>query len=210
MRVPSFLAAGALLCAGGAACGQAVTVQQPSVGVFSVDTVVSVPDRGGAFLGGVRSAGWESSSAGFGPFRSSAFSRFASGSSAEARVFIHDFEAMDAELLNRPAAASSAPAGRSAGPAEDAWLFAERRRPVAPSAAPTAARAASALVERQEPIDSGLGPPQTGDPSRLAAFYLGRGRDAETLGKTGAAALCYRMAVKYGSRDAEGRLAALK
>ena len=35
---------------------QRVTVQQPVIQVFSVDTVVSVPDRGTAFLGGVSTA----------------------------------------------------------------------------------------------------------------------------------------------------------
>jgi hypothetical protein len=162
------------------------------------------------FLGGVRSAGWESSSAGFGPLRSSAFSRFATASSTEARVFIHDFDAMDEELLNRSVSQSSATAGRLGAHAEDAWLFAERRRVVAPRAAPVAGGETIARSERQQPVEAGLGPPPTGDPSRLAEFYLSRGRAAESFGKTGAAALCYRMAVKYGCRDAEERLAALK
>lgn len=192
------------------ASGQAVTVQQPSVGVFSVDTVVSVPDRGGMFLGGVGSAGWESSSAGFGPLRSSAFSRFNTGSSADARVFIHDLEAMDEDLLSRPAARSTSNGHRSSAAAEDAWLFGERHRTVAPQT-PTAT--ASQPITRPSPsrqVESTRGPPQSGDPSRLAEFYLSRGRDAETLGKTGAAALCYKMAAKYGSRDAEERLLALR
>ena len=203
----------AILCAGlvcmPSAMGQGVTVQQPAVGVFSVDTVVSVPDRGAAFLGGVRSAGGSWSSAGFGPFRSSAFGGFSSGSSADARVFIHDFEAMDEELLGRPVSQPAATARRSYAHAEDDWLFSQRHRPVVRPGAAAGGGWPNTSPPTPERVASSQGPPQTSDPSRLAEFYLSRGRDAEALGKTGAAALCYKMAVKYGSRGAEGRLAVL-
>ena len=77
---------------------QNLTVQQPVVGVFGVDTVVSVPDRGGAFLGGLNTGASGRNTAG--PFRSGTSTGFSrSGSRVEASVYIHDFEAMDQALL---------------------------------------------------------------------------------------------------------------
>ena len=75
-----------------------VVVQQPVVDLFSVDTVVSVPDRGSATLGGVRQNASGRSTAG--PFRSgTAWGQASAASSASTHVWIHDFEAMDATLL---------------------------------------------------------------------------------------------------------------
>jgi hypothetical protein len=186
------------------AFAQDVTVQQPIVGVFSVDTVVSVPDRGRLLLGGVSSAGSQRSSYGFGPFRQSSFSRFSTSSRLESGVSILDFEAMDQALLNEsPTRATTAP---SVPATEDAWLFQERRPPVA---APMTAAAAAATRDVGRAVGTAHGPPVNGAAAQLAAFYLERGRSAESKGKSGAAAICYRMAVKYGSRDAAVRLTAL-
>ena len=81
-----------------AATARAQAVQQPVVDVFSVDTVVSVPDRGSMFIGGVRSQAQGRSTAG--PLRSgTAWGQASAASSATTRVWIHDFEAMDAALL---------------------------------------------------------------------------------------------------------------
>jgi hypothetical protein len=78
-----------------------VAVQQPVLGQFSADTVMSVPDQGRMFLGGVSSA--RSSQRIYGPLPSgSASGRSLSGSSLDMGVFIHDFEAMDAVLLAQP------------------------------------------------------------------------------------------------------------
>lgn len=188
----------------GRALAQAVTVQQPAVGVFSVDTVVSVPDRGRMFLGGVSSAGSQRLSYGFGPLRQSSSSHFASSGSADVGVYVFDFEAMDQALLNQsPARATAA---TSVPHSEDDWLYQERRHPVAAQSG-GASTATARNVARAGP--SAHGPPETGDATQLAAFYLERGRSAESKGKSGAAAICYRMAVKYGSRDAADRLTAL-
>ena len=97
------------------AAAHAQVVQLPSVDVFSVDTVVSVPDRGSMFLGGVRSHAGGKATAG--PLRSgTAWGQASSASSASAHVWIHDFEAMDAELLaqGRPTASSSGPLSATA------------------------------------------------------------------------------------------------
>jgi hypothetical protein len=76
-------------------------IQQPVVQQFSTDTVVSVPDRGGAYLGGLGSAG--AARREYGPLPwGTAGGRFTSDSSLDVSVYIHDFEAMDAALLAEP------------------------------------------------------------------------------------------------------------
>ncbi|MBI5758315.1 MAG: hypothetical protein HZA46_07345 [Planctomycetales bacterium] len=80
-----------------------VSVQLPRQSVFSVGTTVSVPDRGGVFLGGVSRVASSRSSNGIGPLRSGSsvgFERSFSGASAH--VFIHDLDEMDRMLLNAP------------------------------------------------------------------------------------------------------------
>ena len=89
-----------------------VAVQQPVIDVFSVDTVVSVPDRGAATLGGVRQSGSGRSTAG--PFRSgTAWGQASAASSASTHVWIHDFEAMDAALLAEGSPDTTAPVTRA-------------------------------------------------------------------------------------------------
>jgi len=78
---------------------QRVSVQQPVVNRFSVDTAISVPDRGSAFLGGVASAREGRTSYGPMPFSSSPIGRSIGTSYAETHVWIHDFETMDRMLL---------------------------------------------------------------------------------------------------------------
>jgi hypothetical protein len=78
---------------------QALNVQQPVVGTTSVQTTVSVPDRGSVFLGGVSSAasGRQSN----GPLRTGTSRGYAmSASSMRASVFIMDLHAMDEAILN--------------------------------------------------------------------------------------------------------------
>jgi hypothetical protein len=82
---------------------QSITVQQPVVQTFSVDTVVTVPDRGSALLGSMSGAGDFRSRSGFSPFGSSV-GGYRNHSSANATVYIHDFAAMDEALLAQPVA----------------------------------------------------------------------------------------------------------
>src|SRR5262245_3596864 len=77
---------------------QQITVQQPRQQVFQAGTVVSVPDRGSAFLGGVRSASSGRNSA-FGIPGNVGIGRSSSAASTTVHVTIHDFEAMDKALL---------------------------------------------------------------------------------------------------------------
>lgn len=110
-------------------------VQQPVVGLHSVSTTVSVPDRGGVYLGGVGSAAYGRSTAG--PFRSGygfGMQRAHSGMSVHARI--HDLSEMDRALLGRPTA--EPPLGNPN--AEHAWRQLSRQ-PAARSAAVAAGNA---------------------------------------------------------------------
>ncbi|WP_437223972.1 hypothetical protein SH661x_003432 [Planctomicrobium sp. SH661] len=99
LKALQILAFGAVLGAQSAwAQSGAVTVQQPVVSGFGVQTAVSVPDRGGVLLGGVSSAGEFASRSGFFP-TATRFGAGASASSMEARVWIHDAAEMDHALL---------------------------------------------------------------------------------------------------------------
>ena len=73
---------------------QAVRIQQPIVQQFSVGTTLTVPDRGSALLGGIRSGATHSRQSG--PFRSgSRYGHSFQSSTSSVGVYIHDFEAMD-------------------------------------------------------------------------------------------------------------------
>ncbi|MFN0196915.1 MAG: hypothetical protein ACKVT0_09215 [Planctomycetaceae bacterium] len=82
----------------GVVSGQEVAIQQPVVSNFSVNTTVSVPDRGGIYLGGVGQAGNSRKSFGFSRPGTST-GTFTQGSSASAHVWIHDLDAMDQAAL---------------------------------------------------------------------------------------------------------------
>src|SRR5262245_28550000 len=68
------------------------TVQLPTFSVFTVQTTVSVPDSGGALLGGINRGASGSASRGFGPLRNRALgsSRVASGVSVSATILDQD------------------------------------------------------------------------------------------------------------------------
>jgi hypothetical protein len=105
------------ILAGREVCAQAITVQQPVVQQFGVQTVVSVPDRGAALLGSVSSAAEFRRRDGFGPL-STSIGRQIAHSSLSVHVMIHDFAAMDAALLS----AADAIENRSRRPAHEAPL----------------------------------------------------------------------------------------
>lgn len=126
----------ALLAVCRSAASQGV-LQQPAVETFGVDTSVSVPDRGSAFLGGVSRS--RSGSSTYGPThwnRAYGFEhRF---SSVDVSVFLHDFEAMDEALLAAPTseqppggrdtARITEPQARPSTRAQAAWRAMQSRR----------------------------------------------------------------------------------
>ena len=120
----------AVLCTAPARA-QNITVQQPEVSVFSVDTVVSVPDRGSAFLGGVGSARSARNSSGI--FRNgSSLGGDRSHAGMSVGVYIHDFAAMDEALLNSAPRRNARPATKTELRAQSAFRHlqsaAERHR----------------------------------------------------------------------------------
>ncbi len=155
----------------GSLCGQDITVQQPIVGVTSVDTSVAVPDRGRVFLGGVSSA--QSSRARYGFYQpGSSIGQSRSSNSMSVGVTIIDLRAMDEAILN------SVP---------------DRPQSTSPVARHAAAIECSSANRSQEPareIES------TAD---RAAKFERLARKAEAEKRPGVAKLHWQMAAKYGS-----------
>ena len=82
------------------AAAQSLLVQAPVFSQFSVQTSVSVPDRGGVLLGGVGRAADGTRSFGFTPNGSSR-GRSVSNTSASSHVYIIDFNELDPFLRDR-------------------------------------------------------------------------------------------------------------
>ncbi|HEX7447680.1 MAG TPA: hypothetical protein VF306_09050 [Pirellulales bacterium] len=104
MRVRGILLAWVIgvFSADGASAQAPSVVQLPSFSFFTVDTTVSVPDRGTASLGGIGRS--STGSTAFGPALgppNRAFGRSLSSSSVSVRASIHDFEALDRATLER-------------------------------------------------------------------------------------------------------------
>lgn len=187
-----------------------VTVQQPVVDRFSVGTTVSVPDRGRAYLGGVKSAGDSRAQYGFGPLRGSNVGQFRSASSSSVSVYIHDFDEMDRQLLSQ---------GRSGGaplPAVNGYrdLMARNQRRGTSVGAPGGATAslrelgrAPPLTYAGEAVDDVPEAPSLPPGQAERSFQLAQ--QAEHRGAVAVAKLHYRMASRHGHPDADERLAAL-
>lgn len=182
------------------AFGQAVTVQQPTFESFSVGTTVSVPDRGTIGLGGVgRAAGSRSR---FG------YARGASASSTSASVFIHDFEAMDAAVLNAADGAAPRPAFTKSRYSDATSYGMSRRYAIL---AKGEHRSSDGLEPRDTVVRAET-PLATARPSAADNVdrLFGLGVAAERRGDLGVAAIHFRVAAKRGSTEAARRLDALK
>ncbi len=159
-----------------------VAVQQPVFEATSVNTTVSVPDRGRIHLGSIGQA--RESRTTFGPLRSGTnigLDRQHTGVSVG--VYVHDFEAMDQYLLNQGTTSSPAGSSHLSGNAGHAWNQLQARHSGLPSTAQIA--------------------PQ---PAAKSEKYWRLGQQAEREGKRSVAKLYYRIAGKYGSEAAKTRL----
>ncbi|MBM83522.1 MAG: hypothetical protein CMJ78_23430 [Planctomycetaceae bacterium] len=174
------------------ASGQ-VAVQLPVQGRFSVNTSVSVPDRGTAHLGSIGRAGESRSS--FGPFyRGSSIGLFRDHSGVSTSVFIQDLREMDRMILEGNTPASQKLTGRGMQAytrfmARDRALKA-RRAMLAKSKSPSTTKPAAPKE------DKGL-------------KFLQLGRRAIQRGKATVARMHFKMALKYGSPAAATELAKL-
>lgn len=186
----------------------ATTVQLPTFSQFTITTTVSVPDRGGAFLGGLNSGASNSSRLGNGPLqtRSLSSTRAATGVSVSATVIDHeeidrailaeaaskqapmDSTAMKAAAISKAVAVESRPTSRSTPYSSDTLpgsVAAIRQR-----------NASAADLEVAE-----------------VAGYLAKARQAEAENKPGVAKIFYQMVARRDQgemkRVADGRLAVL-
>lgn len=178
-----------IYCAASLAQAEAqVTVQQPVFEVFGTTTTVSVPDRGSAHLGSISRGAASRKS--FGPFRSGTNTGVDhSHSTSSVSVYIHDFAAMDAYLLNQGG-------------------------PSAPSVSGRSGHAYRQLSRPRSQMRASL-PPDPADVRRAAApvnkadKYLKLGEAAEKRNSLSVARLHYKVAAKYGSQAAAARLRSL-
>ncbi len=168
-----------LLCGLTNAYGQNVTVQQPVFRNFSVNTTVSVPDRGSSHIGSISRAISGNKNVGF--YRpGSAFGSIREHAGARSHVYIHDFAAMDKYLLNQGPPIPS----QSSSPYS---YLANRGR----GATTLGGKTVSTANLR----------------SAKMAHSLKLGQRAEKKGKISLAKLHYRAAAKHGSTLAQTRLA---
>jgi len=193
----------------------ATTVQLPTFSVFTVQTTISVPDGGGAYLGGLKSGASNSSRLGVGPFQHRAMSgtRAASGVSVSATVIDHD--EIDRALL--------AEAATKRGPADSANAKAAS---LSKTVSRTDARVADARVAGGGSADHG----SFALPGSVAAIreqnaaaadlqtaelagYLAKARQAEADNKPGVAKVFYQMVARRDNgtmkKEATERLAYL-
>lgn len=188
----------------------AQTVQLPTFSFTTVNTTVSVPDGGAAFLGGTNSASSGRSEFGLPGLalpglqnRSIGQDRGASNMWVTAKI--HDFDAMDQALLNSASSitATSAPRQLPGTFLNDPAAFAARsiqRQPInlagnwkadaagkPPVSDPTVEQAdrAARKVARVEEADD----------------YFARGQQAEADGKPSVAKIYYQMAARRASGD---------
>jgi hypothetical protein len=187
---------------------ESTTVQLPTFSSFSTNATVSAPDRGSAYLGGVKRAA--SGRNEFGtpllPFGNRSFGTERSVSGARVSVFIHDFEAMDRYLLNRPTpsrglrvplAGPLAAYPKASPPARE---IRQRR----PDAATGSARLAGMSVAelRAERLR------EQRNRHEEALQWIERGRGAEAAGKANVARVYYQMAARGATGELQLQVAA--
>jgi hypothetical protein len=193
----------------------ATTVQLPTFSFFSINTTVTVPDRGSVYLGGVNRAAEGRNEFGtpllpFRPLRNVGIGREMSASGMWVTATIHDFDAMDRYLLSAPTQSTASrlpPLGRSQVAAlghallpRDPGYGASWRLslPSTAGSGPTTTVAqARAQRERQ----------QVSRAEEAVDFYE-RGQQAEAAGKTGVAKIYYQMAARRASGDLREQVAA--
>ncbi len=215
MRTIIRLAAAGALGICGAALGQqpgpqpaqplpATTVQLPTFSYFTVNTTVSVPDRGGAYLGGINRARDSSTTRGFGPLanRGIGSDRMASGVSVHATIIDH--EELDRAVLAE-AAARRIPADPAVAKAEAISLHVGREHIAATSGRGDAVESVAAIKARNAAAAE--------ERVSEAAAYFAKAQAAEAEGKSAVARILYQMVTRRDTgslkQRAEQRLAAI-
>lgn len=187
-RRPTFIALllGGWLVAGVSTAQAQTAVQLPTFNIFTVNTTVSVPDRGGALLGGVNRSSEGRSEFGVGPvpmpFRNQGIGSSKSATNMSVTATIHDLREMDQEILSRSNYVMRDPA--EALPMRQ---LAGAREAVGPPSSIAAIQQQKSLEKFAEQQDA------------LASFE--KGLKAEETGKHSIAKIHYQMALKRATGD---------
>ena len=201
------LAASILGARRASAQGQAQSeIVLPTFNLFTVNTTVSVPDRGGMLIGGSGSASTTRTE--FGPGFGRGLASRSSGSDAVARVWIHDFQEMEESLAKGLAHDDTPPPTGFAGRIHQYASSREKdEKPNDEAARRNSSPAFADSAKKDSP---------KADLSKVdhAADLLKRGHDAEARGKINVASLYYKSVVSLGStpsaRSAQERLNSLE
>jgi hypothetical protein len=188
------------------ACSQ--TLQLPTFSFTTVNTTVSVPDQGSAFLGGIDRAASGGNQFGvpglaFPGLQNRSFGQNMSSSGMRVSATIHDFDAMDQALLNTPTDLASSYSSGMRGmsdvplkwvapaPQLDAVNLAGNWRLQPPVAAPV-----SMVVAEEADREARRA-------ARLseADNYFARGQQAESDGKPNVAKIFYQMAARRATGE---------
>ena len=182
------------------------TVQLPTFSFFTVQTTVSVPDRGGAYLGGINRGRDSSIARGFGPLQNRAIGgdRLASGASVHARII--DFEEIDRMLL----AAAARRSGTPIDPADaKAAALTKHISAVAAGGAATTPAPLPGSVAAIKAENVAAAEQRSAEVAELFA----KAEQAEAEGKPASAKIFYQMVVRRDAgqwkQQAQSRLAAL-
>ena len=200
MRFATLLAIGGIVLAGDlTAFGQATTVQLPTVSNFTVQTTVSVPDRGSAYLGGISRGADGRVTRGFGPLANKAIGSTRSASNVSVSATIIDNAEIDRDLHAAAAARRGERVDPSISKAAALSNTVANRSSAAPPDSVAAIRAQNATAAELEAAE--------------LAGYFAKAKQAEADGKTAVAKVFYQMVARRDSgtlkQQAITRLAAL-
>jgi len=188
----------------GSVFGQGTAVQLPTYSFFSTATTVSVPDRGRAYLGGIKRAatGRNEFGAPLMPFKNRAIGTERSASNMHVSVYIHDFQAMDEYLLSQPTASNpyglQPHRGSLVGPTPKQWQP-RASLPQTPSGGPAAMSVADLRAKHLR---------QQQTRQEEAVDFFQRGKNAEASGKANVARIFYQMAARRATGALKDQVAA--
>lgn len=183
----------------------ATTVQLPTFRFFTVQTTVSVPDSGGAYLGGIKRARDGSVNRGFGPLRNRGVGMERGAAGMHVKATIIDNQELDEAVLAAaaakrggfdPAAAKAHALTRNVG-RSGIGAQSQQSEPAFESVAAIRARNAAAAAARQSEAEQ----------------YFVKAEEAESAGKPAVARIYYQMVARREAGSltelAKSRLAAL-
>jgi hypothetical protein len=194
----------------------AQVVQLPTFRFFGLSTTVSVPDRGSAYLGGVSRSAMSRSERGVPilsrvpvagrAFGNRAIASHTETSGASVSAYIHDFEAMEDELLGRTGGLVNRAAPSSRGGFGNANVAARTSSPSRRSSPalqrPDAGRMSVAELRRQQE--------QHGHAAQAAARRdFERGRELLSAGQSGVAGVYLQRAAKAADAELRAEISAL-